>query len=96
MREIITATPQWKAHAVAVLLTDDDEKVLYWVSAAHPIRMYMCSTVLSLAAGLPHGLRQGQAVLVLSTEEYSHRVLSKALLLRQEKASGIQRVGASH
>ena len=51
----------------------------------------MCSTVLSLAAGLPHGLRQGQAVLVLSTEEYSHRVLSKALLLRQEKASGIQR-----
>ena len=30
MREIITATPLWKAHAVAVLLTDDDEKVLYF------------------------------------------------------------------
>jgi hypothetical protein len=46
--------------------------------------MYLCSTVLSLAAGLPHRLRQGQAVLMLTTEEYSHRVLSKALLLRQD------------
>ena len=36
-----------------------------------------------LAASLPYGLSQGQAVLVLTAEEYSHRVLGKALRLRQ-------------
>ena len=36
-----------------------------------------------LAASLPYGLQQGQAVLVLTAEEYSHRVLGKALRLRQ-------------
>ena len=36
-----------------------------------------------LAASLPHGLQHGQAVLVLTAEEYTHRVLGKALRLRQ-------------
>ena len=42
----------------------------------------LVSDGLRLAVALPQGLTKGQAVVVLTVEEYSHRVLSNALDLR--------------